>query len=113
MNRCIVVHPDGRMETVMWEQRAVARHLGGSVTFVGGIEELQIVFVALAFTPPSEEPINPFFVDHRERFFPCTPPMHGSMVMIASDDDGEPIDVDVERVHGLFQPPQTRREGSV
>jgi len=113
MHRCIVVHADGRMETVVWEQRAVAQHLGGSVTFVGGIEDLQVVFVALAFAPPSDAPINPFFANHRALFFPCTPPMRGCMVMIASDDDGEPIDVDVEKVHALFQSPQTRRDGSV
>lgn len=100
MSRCIHVDPNGKFEAVMWNQCTVAQRLGGSVTFVGGIESLNIVFVSLAYCEHGD--INPFFTHHQNLFFPCTPPIRGSIVMVASDETGEEMDVDVEQVCLMF-----------
>ena len=96
MSLCIFVDTDGRLQPVSWDQRTVAHRLGGAVTFVGGIQELGIVFVGLAVCASGD--VNPLYLTHKDLFFPCTPPVRGPIVMIASDEAGDEMDVDVDEV---------------
>lgn len=89
MVRSVVLRPCGARETVEWAHEEVSQRLGGSITFVGAVPELHVFAVGLSECGE----VNRHCVD--ERIF-LQLPVHGPVVFVATDDDGEPMDVDVE-----------------
>lgn len=73
------------------DQRAVARHLGGPVTFIGALPDLSAFLVACVdATCP-----NPLLTSAPVELLQSA---CGEVVVIASDDDGEECDLDVHAV---------------
>lgn len=87
---CFLVYPCGECVEVVWDHEEAASHMGGPITFVGAIPDLQIF--ALARRCNEEEDLNPF----------CKNPqiymqaVKGCVLFVATDELGDPIDVNVE-----------------
>lgn len=92
MSVCLLVHPCGRREQVVWEQRAVSANLGGAVTFVGALDDLCVVIVGVADAAALEP--NALAHTHPWLFLDCSD-VRGPVVFVASDDKGDEMDVDV------------------
>ena len=90
MSVCVLVHTDGTRECVKWPQTSVAAHLGGAVTFVGAMNDLQVFLVGVA---DSTEDVNALARTHPWLFLERD--VRGPVVFIASDPDGDEMDVDV------------------
>lgn len=88
----VVLNPDGTRSEVHWRHEDVSNQLGGRITFVGAVPSLNVFIVARR---DDDEVMslgeNPYCFD-REVFM--TPVVRGPLVFLATDDDGEPIDVD-------------------
>lgn len=90
MPLCIECDCDGTLHAFTIDQRQIARHLGEPIGFVGAIPELNIFIVGIR---DSTQPINKTFATHREHFHETA---RGTLVFIASDAEGNEIDVDQE-----------------
>ena len=90
MSVCLLVHTDGTRERVKWQQSAVAAHLGGAVTFVGALDDLSVFLVGVA---DATDDVNALARTHPWLFL--EPNVRGPVVFIASDPDGDEMDVDV------------------
>lgn len=93
MPRSWLLTVDGKHEVVDWAHEEVSAMMGGTITFVGAIDDLQVFVLALTYSDKLY--VNPFCTD-------CDVFMHlpvrGPVIFIATDKDGDPIDVDVEAV---------------
>ena len=92
MSVCVLVPGDGSpARRVVWEQSHVSEKLGGCVTFIGMKDDL--IAVALVNpennAPPCRLPSDLIFKKMKPR---------GDAVIIAVDDAGAPIDVDVNKL---------------
>lgn len=89
----VLLNPNGTRSQVHWRHEEVSNQLGGRITFVGAIPSLNVFIVARR---EDDEVMslceNPYCLD-KEVFM--TPSVRGPMVFLATDDEGEPIDVDV------------------
>ena len=94
MPRSWLLPVDGKAEIVDWPHEKVCEKMGGMITFVGGIDALQVFALALQ-TPDSTMQTNPWCTD-REVFLEL--PVHGPVLFIATDEAGEPMDVDADAV---------------
>jgi hypothetical protein len=81
---------DGDEEEVRWDHEEVSCKMGGSVTFVGAIDDLHVFAVALSES--DHEKTNPL-CNNADVFMAL--PVRGPVVFVATDDDGNPMDVDV------------------
>ena len=99
---CVLLHTDGKHEVVAWGHEGVHLHMGGPVTFVGGIPELQVFAVALR-TPPDGTVVNTYCNDATV-FMDL--PIRGSVLFVSTDDDGEPIDVRVDALKEILALPE-------
>lgn len=90
MTICVRCEENGVMSVCECPQKDVARHLGGSIGFVGAIPELNIFILAGTQT---DRPVNTTIYTHGKRFHEVA---HGPLFFIASDENGDEIDVDVE-----------------
>ena len=100
MSVCLLVHADGARERVVWDQRAVATHLGGAITFVGALHDLHVVVVGLA-DAPADLDVNALARTHPHLFHEAD--VRGPVVFVGSDDDGEEMDVDVDALCGALR----------
>lgn len=92
MSVCVLVPCDGSpARRVVWDQATISAQLGGSVTFVGMKDDL--IAVGLLHTKDDA----PSCKVPSDLIFPNTQP-RGDAVIIAVDEDGDPIDVDIDRV---------------
>ena len=105
MPACLFVSEDGTREEVDWDQREVAVRLGGPVSFVGRLDDLDVVVVARRDAP--------HLAVHRWSgsglFFEDTE-VRGPIVLAHADD----ADVDLAALRALplayMQAEQCRRE---
>ena len=86
------IKPNGCSEVVDWPHEQVSQRMGGPITFVGGIDDLHVFIVGLV-EPRSPEDLEEWSVD--ERIF-MKGTMKGPVLCVATNDNGDPIDVDVE-----------------
>ena len=91
MSRCLLLSCDGEMHEIYVEQEEVAEYLGGPVTFVGAIHCLDAVVVGLQTS--SLLPVHP--LSHRRDVF-FADEVRGPLVVVASDERGREMDLDVE-----------------
>ena len=98
---------NGSAQEVDWAHAAVATKLGGAVTFVGKLDELHAVAVGLA-SPPVDAPLHTLAGIF---FQPAT--VRGNVVIVASDDNGEEMDLDIEamcrHLHIHNEPPRQEK----
>jgi hypothetical protein len=92
MSVCLLVHADGTRERVVWDQRAIATHLGGAITFVGALDDLHAVIVGLAREAAADLDVNALARTHPHLFHDTD--VRGPVVFVGSDDEGEEMDVD-------------------
>lgn len=96
--QCLLVHPDGRRERVVWDHREVAQRLGGAITFVGAVDHLWVVAVALQEPPPGLEVhamSSESWIHEAE--------VRGPILFAGSDAEGEEMDVDVDSLVVWFE----------
>lgn len=89
MHRCLYVPSDGSPpREVRWVHESIAAILGGPLTFVGTIDDLDVVAVGLVDN--DSLPVN-------ER---CQSVCHarGPVVFVGTDEEGEASDIDVTSV---------------
>ena len=89
--QCVRVDPGGPLSKVRLYQRDAHAHLGGSLTMVGAIDDLHVFVVALR-EPPAQAALNTACRD--ERYFDV--PVHGPVLFVATNQEGEEIDVDYD-----------------
>lgn len=100
MTICVRCDEDGGMSVLNCFHKDVAKHLGGEIGFVGAVLELNIlILAALATTLPMNKTLN----SHGAHFHQVA---HGPLVFVASDENGDEIDVDVPSLDSYW-----RREG--
>jgi len=87
----------------VWDQRSIALHLGGSITFVGGLNDLNIVIVGLADLDETTD-INPLQKSTSDLFM--DEPVRGDIVFCGSDEDGEEMDVDIAALMAWLHKPK-------
>lgn len=90
MSCCIQCEEDGTISVVTFDQRSIAKLLGGAIGFVGAVPELNIFIVGLV---ESSQPINKVFETHRCHFHEVA---RGTLIFIGSDENGDEMDVDVD-----------------
>lgn len=88
-----LVPVSGKTESVHWPHESVCSEMGGMITFVGAIDDLHVFALALAAS--EELPVNTRCTDCNV-FLQL--PVRGPVLFIATDDAGEPMDVDVEAI---------------
>ena len=93
MPRSWLVPVSGKSEIVHWPHESVCTEMGGMITFVGAIDDLKVFVLALAGS--EKLPVNPLCTDCNV-FLQL--PVRGPVLFIATDEAGEPMDVDVEAV---------------
>ena len=93
MPKSWLVTATGRAEVVQWPHESVCSEMGGMITFVGAIDDLHVFALALAAS--TELPVNTLCTDCNV-FLQL--PVRGPVLFIATDDAGEPMDVDVEAI---------------
>jgi hypothetical protein len=89
---CLLAHADGTLEDVRIHQREASEVLGGDVTLVGAVAAAHVFAVGrrdAAALPP-----NPLCTDP-SRF---DVPVRGPVLFVATDDEGEEMPVDRERL---------------
>lgn len=102
MSRCLLVHPDLTYEVHRAAQREATALLGGPVTLVGGIDELRIFVAARKAegdAPDLAAAVHPLCTDS-DRF---EGPVRGPMLFVCTDDVGDEVDVDVDRLLAWFK----------
>lgn len=100
LTRCLVVHADGTTEAVVWNQCEIAARLGGSVTFVGTVDALDVVMVALA----ENASLARHVWNDSNLLFEDAGVVRGPIVCIGTSAvDGEPVDVDVEALEAWWR----------
>lgn len=94
MTRCLVAHCNGTREEVACPHSQISAYLQGPVCFVGAMHDINAIAVARVQDDDSvnKQPINPI---PTRLLFDATP-IYGNIVFVASDDEGEEIDLDVE-----------------
>ena len=87
---CVFCDCQMRYRSADVPQSSVASILGGAITFVGHLDEVDAFIVARQdlHDATSPWPATPLFEDG---------PVHGDIAIIAVGDEGEEIDVDVDR----------------
>lgn len=93
----LLVRADGRCETKNEGQRTVHTHLGGPVTFIGAIPSLNAVI--LGRRDSENLPVHSWGA--RNLFFEEVRNVCGDIAIVASDDDGEEVDLDVQECLGV------------
>ena len=99
MVKSLLLRPDGTDEVVDWPHEKVALNMGGSITFVGAVNELHVFAVALLDS-----------TDHELNSHCSCPnifmnlPIKGPVLFVATDDEGEPMCVDVEKLRKKIMP---------
>ena len=97
MPRCLVAHTDGRLEEVFTTQANATHILGGSVSLVGAFDEIRVFAVARK----DADALAPnCLCIHKDRFHDL--PLRGPVLFVATGDEGEEIDVDVEALQRLL-----------
>lgn len=95
---CLLVHTDLTYEVHKISQSEATGVLGGPVTLVGALDDLN-VFVAALQEPPEGATLHPLCTDP-ERF---EGPVRGSILMVATGGEGEEMSVDVPSVLTWFK----------
>lgn len=85
-------------ETVEWRQEEIEARLGAPLTFVGALPE------ADAFIVATRERVGPLNVACARRPDAFHKAAHGDIVVLASDEAGREVDLDVARVLALLAP---------
>lgn len=101
MPRCLLASPDGVCASIDATQADAARALGaaaGDVALVGAVDELRAF--AVARRARDGLPRNPLCVDPA-RFHEL--PLHGPVLFVGTDDDGEEADVDAAALERLLR----------
>ena len=90
--RCLLLHEDGKTQTLDVRETECAHVLGGDVTFVGAIDTCSVV--ALGLRDPKDRMVNVHCKD------PCLfdVPVMGPVLIVASDERGMEMDVEVGQV---------------
>lgn len=95
---CVIVSDTDEWATFNIRHQSVSQHLGGPVTFVGAVPTLHVFAVGLVDTAGCNEN---FACQDGDIFMEL--PVHGPVMFIATDDYGEPMDVDVDALHGVLK----------
>ena len=96
MSTCVIVDASGSSEVATLTETQIASLLGNTVSIVGAIDELQVVVVS---SSPSDtphvwaEPLSAVL---------CEIP-GDTLVFVASDVNGDAMDVDVEALRGVLR----------
>lgn len=93
---CLLVSPDGSTKTIHTAHKHLSELLGGPLTFVGVMPECDAFLLALR--TQNEELKRHVWNDTHCTLFPDGDIVCGSIVIVASNDEGEEVDLDVERV---------------
>ena len=92
---------DGSLRAFPMDHREVRGFFGGcDFTFCGGLDELRLF--ALTRTAPTGD-VNPFPPTHPD-VFAGAQTLHGPILLVGSDADGEACDLDVDAVFHRFTP---------
>jgi hypothetical protein len=97
MVQSLLLHPNGKNEVVDWPHEKVAHNMGGAITFKGAVDELHVFAIALA--DPTGHELN-LHCKCPNIFMEL--PIHGPVLFVATDDDGEPMCVKVEELKKKF-----------
>ena len=95
MNVCLVLPLDQSPRSVRLDQRELSQYLGGPITFVGALHDLDAVVIATT-TATEPHPLSLPTSACRHVFFDT--PAHGTLLVVASDEDGQAVDLDVAKV---------------
>ena len=95
MNVCLVLPLDQPPRSVRLDQRELSQYLGGPITFVGALHDLDAVVIATT-TATEPHPLSLPTSACRDIFFQS--PACGTLVVVASDEYGEAADLNVDRV---------------
>ena len=93
----LLLRENGDQEELQCAHEEVHSKLGGKITFVGGIPTVNTFVVGLK--DAETLPINTFCLN--EDIF-MELPVKGPVVFVATDEDGEPVDVDIAYVKHLL-----------
>ena len=100
---CLLVHTDGGREPVRWAQESVATRLGGPVTFVGSLDAVDVVVVALRDPDPAVHGVHAWQQSLPRVFFDRSDTVFGPVVCVATSADcGDEVDVDLPALHSLL-----------
>lgn len=102
MTVSIIVSPDGRARRIDCEQQQMCNLLGGALTFVGVLPECNAVLLALreGDTLLLERHV---WNDTKHMLFPDGDIVYGSIAIVASDDEGQEIDLEIDEVVALLE----------
>ena len=97
MPRIVLWNQSGDVTEFNASQSSAHTLLGNEVTIVGAIPELNVI-VAAAAASSEDEPIHPISV-HTKYFHQI---VRGPLLFVATDDDGDETDVDVQALRALL-----------
>lgn len=94
--RSLVIHPDGRREEVDTNQLDASRVVFNNqpLTMLGAIDDMHVFMVGLKDC--NDMPVNTV-CSHRTDVF-LDDVIRGPVLFVATDDEGEPMDVECEAV---------------
>lgn len=96
----VFVDVDGTRSVSRQTQRDVADALGGDITFVGALPDLQVFVLARKCC---EDPINVLYEKHPTLFDIAESPVVGRIAFVASNEAGCAVDVDVHALEERLQ----------
>ena len=94
MVRCLLVTPDMQFTEYDIPQKETATVMGGRITFVGAIPELNAYLCALCQSEHLKEWKHLPFMEENVR---------GDVFVIASDEEGGEIDLDINKAKQYFE----------
>ena len=99
-SKSIILHHDLSTSKIDCDQGELSKILNWSnITFVGAIPDLEIFIVINDnCDDDSEKKIHPFFLKRKDLFMEELECISGDILFIASDENGDPIDVDEDRL---------------